>query len=243
MKTFTNSFSFNRFKSVFCWLLAQNKKSIIKMLIGTTLATFLFESIMLMWQIPFDVTVSVLALVFVIGTLVLAANYLSSTIDNKNNRIQFISMPANIREKFIASLSLFYFKVVSVIIAISLGDFLRYVISGMENGLMFNYLQGSSDNVQLWFGICLILALWSLVMVYSTNYPKSYGLIMLFCSLSFLNISMLKNIPAVIETHSLFSILPQDYIGSAGIIVCSLIIWLFFIFGHHSFMGIKKSLD
>ena len=208
MKTFTNSFSFNRFKSVFCWLLVLNRNSIINILIGTALATLVFEGIMLLWQVPFDVTVSVMALVFFIGTSVLASKYLSCVLDHKSNRIQFLAMPANNHEKFFAAISLFCFKVLGVIIAISIGDFIRYLVGGMGNGLFFNYLHGGNNVFELLLDLGLIFSFWILLMGYRTAYTK-FGSIMFFIYCGVLLIPMIINIPAVIETHSLYSLVPS----------------------------------
>ncbi len=230
MKTFTNSFSFNRFKSVFCWLLAISKKKLIKILLSTTIITLCFGGIMRVWQIPDDVTASVMALLSLVGLTMIVVDCPSVIQNNKSRRMQFISMPASCYEKFYALLSLMLVTIIGVIIMIFLGNIILLLLYKCNNGLIITQLKGSDNIVELWSGICAVLSFWLFSILYAISYSKSGFLILLGCSFGALY-KMIVQIPFVIESHSLFRVVSFEENGYTIIIVGTLMLLFSIIMG------------
>lgn len=242
MKTFTNSFSFNRFKSAFCWLLAINKHKIIKMFVLTLVTTLIFVAIMRVWRIPGETIASVLALSFYFGIMLLAFNILSPIMKTRSLKMQFLSMPASNPDKFFATISLLIVEITIILLAFFLGDFIRIIFGNGMNDLMIYYLQGNTDNLYLLFGISFTLLYLTVCMYIGISLPKfRYFCLVLVV---FFSTRIYERIPSVLESHSLLSIFPQEIAGYGGIIGCLWTTIFFFVVGSRTlFMNIMLNDD
>ena len=228
MNNLSPKFSFNRVQTVFLWLFAANKSRLIKMLVIAFSTTFFFVIITKMWNLPDDIISSVMGLAFFVATSILASNYLEPAIDNKNNRLQFLSMPALRKEKSLAAMALLIVKIIALVVVIDILSLLFNLIGDCQIGLILPYLHSCDNMMQFWFGISFLLAFWALNMVLGIVYPK-YGFIFIFCvGGSFLQ-KMVEKLPSVMESHSLLNIFPQWWIGYPGIILCSVVFLICFV--------------
>ncbi|MBO4372253.1 MAG: hypothetical protein J5826_04910 [Bacteroidales bacterium] len=228
MNNLSPKFSFNRVQTVFLWLFAANKSKLIKMLVIASSTTFFFVIITKMWNLPDDIISSVMGLAFFVATSILASNYLEPAIDNKNNRLQFLSMPALRKEKSLAAMALLIVKIIALVVVIDILSLLFNLIGDCQIGLILPYLHSCDNMMQFWFGISFLLAFWALNMVLGLVYPKC-GFIFIFCvGGSFLQ-KMVERLPSVMESHSLLSLFQQNWIGYTGIIICSVVFLLCFI--------------
>ena len=222
MNTIYPKFSFNRVKSILLWLLAVNKNRLIKMLVIAITSTYLYIVVMKMWNLPDYIISSIMGLAFFVATSILASSYLEPAIDNKNNRLQFLSMPAQRKEKTLAAMSLFLIKILGLVLVIDILSLLFNLIGDCKIGLILPYLNSCDNMMQFWFGISFILAFWAVNMVVGIIYPK-YGIAFVFCMGSAFGIKMVERFPSVMESHSLLSIFPPSWIGYTGIIICSVV--------------------
>lgn len=124
-----NKFSFSRFASFFRWYAVINKKSIIKISAGTALGAFLGILILNWYSIPADNTIYQAILLVMSGV---ASSMVFSEIDKQPIRQQFLSIPASRLEKYISTLLVVIIRIVGVILALYIADFMRAALQFLK---------------------------------------------------------------------------------------------------------------
>ena len=154
-----NSFSFNRFGKMLCWVLSVNFKRMLGFTIGGGLGWFLAELIIIklnglddphtmVWNISqFGCVAFMLMLVIFISTVV-------SSVNSKPKREAFLMLPASNLEKFLALV--FYTTIVLTLclcLALVIGDMLRMGwmwINGPVNGTLSITFEKTGETWHWW---------------------------------------------------------------------------------------------
>lgn len=150
-----NKFSFSRFASFFRWYAAIGTKTTIKIAVALLLGSSVLVSVA-SWNHPLTDN-SIYEAIFIVAGGVIASMALVDV--NKNNtRQQFLSIPANNLEKYVAVLSLCIVRTIIAMIALCGADFIRAVID-MKNNDFCMVITNFSDtivNPQKYFSLLLI---------------------------------------------------------------------------------------